>query len=282
LMSKPDIIAYARCSTERQDLNTQAEALKAAGADRVFTEKVFGASEKRPELRKALDAVQPGNVSPVSAVIRVGDGRGFVVETADGVRYVITAAHCLPELPPYIAAAFSCEKTWRLLAPLGEQQAVMAECLFVDPVNDIAILGAPDGQTFSNEDEAYSDLLEAAGILVIGDLVGATERSSTNLTISREPAFILDLDVTRGWQPCVAEVIDDGPIWLDEAISGLKRGMSGSPVLNAAGAAVGVIALVDGTSCGPQARLARDLPGWLLRRAQALSFPRHSSSKVTA
>ena len=34
-----------------------------------------------------------------SGVITVGHGRGFVVEGA-GERLVITAAHCLPSLPP--------------------------------------------------------------------------------------------------------------------------------------------------------------------------------------
>jgi hypothetical protein len=33
------------------------------------------------------------------AIVAVGDGRGFVVQV-DEHRYVITAAHCLPDLPP--------------------------------------------------------------------------------------------------------------------------------------------------------------------------------------
>lgn len=33
------------------------------------------------------------------AVIRVGDGRGFMVER-QRQRFVLTAAHCLPRLPP--------------------------------------------------------------------------------------------------------------------------------------------------------------------------------------
>src|SRR5215831_360804 len=44
----------------------------------------------------------PMNLDRASrAVLRVGDGRGFVVAGADeSYRYVITAAHCLPWLPP--------------------------------------------------------------------------------------------------------------------------------------------------------------------------------------
>jgi hypothetical protein len=35
-----------------------------------------------------------------NAVVRVGDGRGFVVEGAKGQRFIIAAAHLLPDLPP--------------------------------------------------------------------------------------------------------------------------------------------------------------------------------------
>jgi hypothetical protein len=38
-------------------------------------------------------------IEPVTlALIRVGEGRGFVVQT-DQARHVIIAAHCLPKIP---------------------------------------------------------------------------------------------------------------------------------------------------------------------------------------
>jgi len=72
------------------------------------------------------------------AVITVGEGRGFVVE---GVRQrlVITAAHRLPHFPPSAAYSHLEERTYQdLLAPLGESPKVWAECLFADPIGDIA------------------------------------------------------------------------------------------------------------------------------------------------
>jgi hypothetical protein len=39
------------------------------------------------------------------SVVRVGAGRGFVIETEDEDRLIITAGHCLPHLPPSHAAA---------------------------------------------------------------------------------------------------------------------------------------------------------------------------------
>src|SRR5215471_9157363 len=73
------------------------------------------------------------------AVLRVGEGRGFVVEhklKLGTERLVITAAHCLPHFTPRNAFAYTEERTYKaLLGPLGADATVWAECLFVDPVD---------------------------------------------------------------------------------------------------------------------------------------------------
>jgi hypothetical protein len=68
------------------------------------------------------------------AVVTVGDGRGFVVKHHHE-RVIITAAHCLPFLPPPCTVSYLKERTYKaLLGPLGSDPTVWAECLFVDPV----------------------------------------------------------------------------------------------------------------------------------------------------
>jgi DNA invertase Pin-like site-specific DNA recombinase len=51
------IIGYARVSTDQQELDGQQSALKAARAERVFSEKVSGAVTDRKALAKAIAAI---------------------------------------------------------------------------------------------------------------------------------------------------------------------------------------------------------------------------------
>ena len=84
--------------------------------------------------------------------MKVGDGRGFIIEAGDQ-RLVITAAHCLPHFPPCHGASYTEERTYPdFIGPLGESAPkVWAECLFADPVGDIAVLGSPDDQALYDE-----------------------------------------------------------------------------------------------------------------------------------
>lgn len=65
------IFGYARVSTDAQDLTSQLAQLKAAGCQRIFREKISGASADRPQLRKLLAAVTHGDVVIIPAVDRL-------------------------------------------------------------------------------------------------------------------------------------------------------------------------------------------------------------------
>lgn len=65
------IIGYARVSTDAQALDTQIEALEAAGAERVFREKVSGTRRDRVELQRMLEALGPGDVLLVTRLDRL-------------------------------------------------------------------------------------------------------------------------------------------------------------------------------------------------------------------
>jgi hypothetical protein len=195
-----------------------------------------------------------------AAVVTVGDGRGFVVEVNNKyfpypVRLITTAAHCLPEMPPAITAMYLNEKTFtNLLGPLGEKPSVTAECLFYDPVSDLAVLGPPDDQELSEHFDAYEDFTELLTPVPMAD----TEASGE--------AWLLSLE--NVWFRGRFERINMGPLWLTEFEGKILGGMSGSPVLNSAGAAIGVVNLGDNNpsaaSDDPQTALYRNLPGFML------------------
>jgi DNA invertase Pin-like site-specific DNA recombinase len=66
------VFGYARVSTVDQDYARQVEALKAAGAEKVFSEKISGARADRPQLAKLMDALETGDVVMVSKLDRLG------------------------------------------------------------------------------------------------------------------------------------------------------------------------------------------------------------------
>jgi DNA invertase Pin-like site-specific DNA recombinase len=63
---------YARVSSKAQDYTAQVEALKAAGCERIFSEKASGKSTNgRPEFAKLLRALLPGDTVVVTKLDRL-------------------------------------------------------------------------------------------------------------------------------------------------------------------------------------------------------------------
>jgi hypothetical protein len=188
-----------------------------------------------------------------SGVITVGHGRGFVVEGA-GERLVITAAHCLPFFPPaFPSFGIDDARTYGpLLARRGEEPRAWAVCRFVDPIADIAVLGSPDNPHAAD----YKALMGTATALSIGDPVG----HPVNFWA---PARLLSLD--GRWFSCTIRHFG-GPLWITHAAERVVGAMSGSPIVAVAGTAIGVVCTITSPrEGGPNARLADNLPEWLLR-----------------
>lgn len=64
-------IGYARVSTDGQTLDAQRDALRAAGAARIYEETASGARTDRLELRRALAALSPGDLLVVTRLDRL-------------------------------------------------------------------------------------------------------------------------------------------------------------------------------------------------------------------
>ena len=202
-------------------------------------------------------------------VLRVGDGRGFIIEHRAFLSYgdfsdpprrklVVTASHCLPR-PPKMPCFDSEDTTYgNLLAPLGEEPSVWADCLFFDPVSDLAILGEPDDQSLPEESDGYVALLD--------------ERAP--FTIARPESgegYMLSLD-NDSWRPTPLKV--HAGIWGTGLSTGATlAGQSGSPIVDASGRAVAVVSVGIGMESGHHPILKLALPAWLLETVEGM--PQH-------
>ncbi len=155
------------------------------------------------------------------------------------------------------------EKTYQgLLGPLGGDCSVCAECLFVDPVGDLAVLIGPDNQELYEQAEQYEDLIEDRSESV--PVGSPPENNSQGWLLSLENTLL----------PCKIETVFH-TISVSEVEGNIVGGMSGSPILDQDGRAIGVISTSrqigttpesPSTSGDIQPCLAEALPAWLLRR----------------
>jgi DNA invertase Pin-like site-specific DNA recombinase len=79
------IVGYARVSTDGQTLDAQHSALKLAGAEKVFAEKVSGAQTDRAQLAKALASLGEGDVLLVTRLDRLARSTRDLLNVLDVV-----------------------------------------------------------------------------------------------------------------------------------------------------------------------------------------------------
>ena len=65
-------IGYARVSTKDQKLDAQMDALKAAGAERIFADVASGAKSSRPELDRMQEQLRSGDTLIIQRLDRLG------------------------------------------------------------------------------------------------------------------------------------------------------------------------------------------------------------------
>lgn len=78
-------IGYARVSTQEQNLDLQLKALKKVGCQKIFREKVSGASRQRPEFQRMLDQIRTGDTVVVWKLDRLAQSTRDLLNTMDTI-----------------------------------------------------------------------------------------------------------------------------------------------------------------------------------------------------
>ena len=80
------IIGYARVSTDDQSLDSQTDALSAAGAEKVFADKISGSRRARPDLDRLLEQLRDGDVVTVTKYDRLARSLKDLLEIVEAIR----------------------------------------------------------------------------------------------------------------------------------------------------------------------------------------------------
>jgi DNA invertase Pin-like site-specific DNA recombinase len=113
------IIGYARVSTQDQDFARQVEALKAAGAERVYSEKISGARADRPQLAKLMASLQAQDVVMVTKIDRLGRSTRELLDLIHRIGEAGASFHSLGD-PLFSTASSQGKLLVTLLAAIAE------------------------------------------------------------------------------------------------------------------------------------------------------------------
>lgn len=77
---------YGRVSTQDQKLDAQLDALKAAGCERIFMEKISSRKAKRPQLEKLFEQLRPGDTIVIMKLDRLGRGLKDLINLVERIK----------------------------------------------------------------------------------------------------------------------------------------------------------------------------------------------------
>ena len=79
-------IGYCRVSSADQHLTSQLEAVKEAGCEKIFSEKLSSRNRERPELNRMLDQIRAGDVLVVTKLDRLARSTYELLEIIERIK----------------------------------------------------------------------------------------------------------------------------------------------------------------------------------------------------
>ena len=181
------IYGYSRVSTEAQDRATELADLKAAGCAKVFQEKLTDANAERPQLRRLMAALDPGDLVMITAVGRLAHDPMDLLVLARDTTHAAAALRSLDE------AAFdtSSEDAEIILLALGVA-AKLHRKRILENTEQGWVHANPNGLEFGRQPKLTPHRQrEAVARIAAGEPQGSGARSYnvSHSTIARIPAL---------------------------------------------------------------------------------------------
>ncbi len=95
--AEPRLVGYARVSTDQQTTRLQLDALKAAGCQHIFQDKLGGALRSRPQMDRAIADLRAGDTLVVWKLDRLGRSLRNLLEIAEALHERDVALRSLTE-----------------------------------------------------------------------------------------------------------------------------------------------------------------------------------------
>jgi S1-C subfamily serine protease len=196
-----------------------------------------------------------------AATVYLPDKGGQGVLVAGG--FVLTAAHCIEWSGE---GAMVLGDHYLATAKTKSGAAFKLSVYAADPVSDIAVLGEPDNQVFTEDADAFEAFREATtGLLVSADDFDREVPFSVHI-LSHQGEWIRARATRYGLDP-----IPGSSVFL-KAESSIEAGTSGGPIVDEDGRLIGIVSVASGgeeTRSGSAPRPHLALPVWVWRRIEA-------------
>jgi hypothetical protein len=211
-----------------------------------------------------VSATSPSSFQ-TAAVVRAGYGRAVILAAGEGKPFIVTAAHCLPHSRyprPHLGNTTTDLLLPRLVGTIGARRTISAQLDVLNLIDDVAVLTSPDNQELWTQAEEYEQF--TLPCMTVGDAPAMFAPWDWH----GEPGadgWVLSLELV--WKPCT---IHRNGRFLTTSGAKIEPGMSGSPILNGAGAVIGIISAGhEGYGNNWHPSLADCLPPWLWRKLTA-------------
>jgi DNA invertase Pin-like site-specific DNA recombinase len=154
-------LGYARVSTEDQTLNTQCQRLSAAGCEKIFEEKISGATRNRPKLEKLIEHLREGDILVVTRLDRLARSTSELLRIVERIIEKGAGLQSLDE--PW---ANTVSPAGRMVMTIFAGIAEFERSLILSRTNDGRLAAKARGVTFGRPKKMRPDQQELARELV--------------------------------------------------------------------------------------------------------------------